>query len=284
MDIDMVASSTGLSASVVDDENPFPCSNRGLMAAPLLHESRNRDPTIQSSLTAASQVAQSLFGINVGPCWGEFFCTHNRIRGHMYAVTHGILFYSNILGFERRLCLQFCDITAVTLYRTTSIQIETTTDLKNDLYVFKSFDNREQVLQLLRGLKGFANKKQSNGNLSSADPMADNGLCDLVAQDQDFGVAPLPSSRMLRSSTSFSFTSTPEVQNRRRAVSDSVLRLIDLTEDRPVHALDDDGFPDSYPGDGGDLRDLWDIAAHEITLLENSGIEASIGIVAPSLN
>jgi hypothetical protein len=280
MDIGMVASSTESSASVVDDNNPFPCSSRSLMAAPLLHESRNRDPTNQSSLMAASQVAQSLFGINVGPCWGEFFCTHNRIRGHMYAVTHGVLFYSNILGFERRLCIQFCDIIAISLYRTTSIQIDTTA-LKNEAYVFKSFDNREQVLQLLRGLKGFANKQQSNGNLSSAETMVDNGLCTLSAQDQDLGVAPLPSSRIIRSSTSFSFASTPEIQNRRRAVSDSVLRLIDLSDDRLAHTRDD-SFPARYPGDSRNLRDLWEIAAHEITLLDNSGIEASSGIVGQS--
>ena len=135
----------------------------------------------QHMRTAASAMVHALFGNSftgsnnlaaqqqpsLGPCWGDFDCTHAHIRGRLYAVTTGILFYSNLLGFERRLCLQFADIRSMALYRTTSLKIELWDETN---YVFKSFKDRTQVLQLLIGLKRLADekiKKQQNGNKPS---------------------------------------------------------------------------------------------------------------------
>lgn len=101
----------------------------------------------------------------------------------MYAVTSGILFYSNWLGFERRLYLQFADIASMALHRTTSLRIElkvlkkptnhnSSNSEDNDnttrsnepqpqpeSYIFRSFTNREQTLQLLIGLKRLADER-----------------------------------------------------------------------------------------------------------------------------
>jgi hypothetical protein len=53
------------------------------------------DELERSSWGMATQMVHSLFGVEFGPCWGDFFCSHGRIRGRPYAVTNGILFYSN---------------------------------------------------------------------------------------------------------------------------------------------------------------------------------------------
>jgi hypothetical protein len=120
---------------------------------PLLSDELDR-----SSWGMATQMVHSLFGVEFGPCWGDFFCSHGRIRGRLYAVTNGILFYSNLLGFERRLCLQFANVTSIALNRTTSIRIEIA---DFDYYIFRSFHDREQVLQLLLRLKRLVEKKRA---------------------------------------------------------------------------------------------------------------------------
>jgi len=147
-------------------------------------------------LTAASAMVHALFADHnnssnsssnnnntLGPCWGDFDCSHQRIPGRLYAVTSGILFYSNLLGFERRLCLQYDDIQSLTLYRTTSLRIELMNSSNGgpaEVYIFRSFRNREQVLQLLMGLKrladeermGVTHKQQQNNNTNSNKPRA----------------------------------------------------------------------------------------------------------------
>lgn len=120
-----------------------------------------------SSWGIATRMVHSLFGVEFGPCWGDFFCSHGRIRGRMYAVTNGILFYSNLLGFERRLCLQFANVTSIALHRTTSIRVEIA---DYEYYIFRSFHDREQVLQLLVRLKRLVDKKRArlDGNRGAA--------------------------------------------------------------------------------------------------------------------
>ena len=114
-----------------------------------------------SLVSAATRTVQHLFGADFGPCWGDFCCSHGRIRGRLYVVTNGILFFSSLLGFERRLCLQFTDISALVLHRTTSIRIEIA---DYDTYIFRSFHDREKVLQLLIRLKSLLEKKRIRAN------------------------------------------------------------------------------------------------------------------------
>jgi VAD1 Analog of StAR-related lipid transfer domain len=114
---------------------------------------------ISHALPQASKDAHALFGDTVGPCWGDYACTHHRIPGRFYATSHAILFYTNfLLGFERRVCLLLKDVVEMQLVRTTSIRIQT---MDMETYIFKSFSDRERVLHLLNGLKILADQNNS---------------------------------------------------------------------------------------------------------------------------
>ena len=107
---------------------------------------REEDPQNKSS----NHTVQDLFGPSVGPSCGDFSCTHSRIRGRLYATRQAALFYTNWLGFERRFCLLYREMDEMELFRSTSIRITMKDD---ETYVFKSLDDRERVLDLLKGLK-----------------------------------------------------------------------------------------------------------------------------------
>jgi hypothetical protein len=96
-----------------------------------------------------SAVVLALFGPSVGPCVGDFSTTYNRVNGRLYASTKAILFYSNLFGFERRLCLQLNDVEIIEAYRSTSIRI-LMVDCED--YIFRKFANRDSVLNLLQQL------------------------------------------------------------------------------------------------------------------------------------
>lgn len=103
----------------------------------------------------STEIVHSLFGKSVGRCWGDFFCSHYRQRGRLYAASNAICYFSNLFGFERRICLQLDDVTDIQQFRSTSIQITT---VEGEQYIFKSFENRELVTLLLQQLKqGHAN-------------------------------------------------------------------------------------------------------------------------------
>lgn len=242
----------------------------------------------RASLVAASGVVQTLFGAQVGSCWGDFFCTHSRIRGRLFAVTSGVLFYSNLLGFERRLCLMFADIVSITLYRTTSICIEIA-EYDSESYIFKSFQNREQVLQLLLGLKRLSDKKksgklnrfdvlrtQSEGHENGSHKQWEEERRDQHQQDQE-RMDLLSSSFVVhtsQSSSNFQFPNAPSPTNRRRAVSDSVVRFLGLQENRPAFARDD-LFLLSRTNEmtSHTLKEEWETASREISALEEIGID-----------
>ena len=96
-----------------------------------------------------SAVVLALFGPSVGPCVGDFSTTYNRVNGRLYASTKAILFYSNLFGFERRLCLQLNDVEIIEAYRATSIRV-LLVDCED--YIFRRFSNRDSVLSLLQQL------------------------------------------------------------------------------------------------------------------------------------
>jgi hypothetical protein len=91
----------------------------------------------------------ALFGPSVGPCIGDFSTTYNRVNGRLYAATKALLFYSNLFGFERRLCLQFSDVTEVELFGSTSIRVNM---VDCEEYIFKKIAHRVAVLELLKEL------------------------------------------------------------------------------------------------------------------------------------
>lgn len=105
----------------------------------------------------STEIVHSLFGVSVGRCWGDFSCSHYRQRGRLYAASNAIGFFSNLFGFERRICLHLDDVSNIAAFRTTSIQVTTT---EGEQYIFKSFQNRELVVLLLLQLK----QGHSNGS------------------------------------------------------------------------------------------------------------------------
>lgn len=125
---------------------------------------------VPESATKASErsaVVLALFGPSVGPCVGDFSTTYNRVNGRLYAATRAILFYSNLFGFERRLCLQFADIESIEAYRSTSIRIAMV-DCED--HIFRKFFNRDNVLRLLKELFQAAVNNNNNTVLSIDNP------------------------------------------------------------------------------------------------------------------
>lgn len=113
--------------------------------------------------TERSAVVLALFGPSVGPCVGDFSTTYNRVNGRLYAATRAILFYSNLFGFERRLCLHFSDIESIESYRSTSIRIAMV-DCED--HIFRKFINRDHVLKILKDLYHQA-FSSSNGSITA---------------------------------------------------------------------------------------------------------------------
>ena len=104
----------------------------------------------QRAERSSTEIVHSLFGPSVGLCWGDFSCSHHRQRGRLYASSNVIAFFSNLFGFEQRLCLQLADVAEIKPYRSTSVSITT---LEGEQYIFKSFSDRELVVALILQLK-----------------------------------------------------------------------------------------------------------------------------------
>ena len=200
-------------------------------------ESQEEQRRVNASLSASSDIVKALFGASVGPCWGDFFCTYNRIRGRLYATSQAILFYTNLLGFERRICLIFREIVHMELYRTTSIRINT---VDCETYVFRSFNDRQQVLHLLNGLKVLAEKHA--GRQRALSSSSRQSLMEERANEKNQHadhLVPLTNLRPAMSDAPASVGVFPlpvENTNRRRAVSDSVVR-VETSESAPSPSL-----------------------------------------------
>lgn len=135
-----------------------------------------------------SAVVLALFGPTVGPCVGDFATTYNRVNGRLYASTKAILFYSNLFGFERRLCLQLSDVEGIESYRSTSIRISMV-DCEDR--VFKKFPSRDVVLGVLKELLW----KYSGGRIAQESnrllPLSTNILSEDDRSDDDEESEPL---------------------------------------------------------------------------------------------
>ena len=204
---------------------------------------------LSASLTASSEAVHALFGDGVGPCWGDFSCSHLRIRGRLYLTSQAVLFHTNLLGFERRICLLLRDIVHAELFRTTSIRIHT---MDLETYIFKSFNNREQVLHLMNGLKILSDKQQGSRRRASSARKPSDVLQPTQLDGVEPGLCLTQSSSVADSSSGLSrsafistvgapglpvLSSSPPVSpNRRRASSDSLVRL-PLTENATSPAL-----------------------------------------------
>jgi hypothetical protein len=283
--------------------------HRAAMASPV--GPSPSDEMERSSWGMATQMVHSLFGVEFGPCWGDFFCSHGRIRGRLYAVTNGILFYSNLLGFERRLCLQFANVTSIVLHRTTSIRIEVA---DFDYYIFRSFQDREQVLQLLVRLKRLVDKKSARLEVTrgasaaattrNASEGTETDFFDQWEKRQNLYESQWRNDEMLLQQSPFTTTglrssysaalmsrsvlvggSLSLQPNRRRAVSDSFVRgSHDPVSTTPVTAEPLDSSTISHNPflelSSGTLSELWNATAKKLWALEEVGIAVRISHIS----
>ena len=70
-----------------------------------------------------TEIVRDTFGPNVAPIVSTCKCSYQRASGRIYVASNAICFYSNILGFERKILIPVVDITFAGLTRTTSIII-----------------------------------------------------------------------------------------------------------------------------------------------------------------
>jgi len=101
---------------------------------------------------STTEIVQSLFGRAVGPCWADYSCSYHRQHGRLYISTKAVCFYSNLFGFERRLCLLLTDVDLMELHRSSSIIIRM---MDGEDFVFKSLTDREAILKTLTNLKSY---------------------------------------------------------------------------------------------------------------------------------
>ena len=74
-------------------------------------------------------------------------CSYQRQTGRLYVSTDGLFFYSNLFGFEKRIRLNYDQASEITKVRTTTLLVRT---VEGEEYAFRSFDNRELVLETIR--------------------------------------------------------------------------------------------------------------------------------------
>jgi hypothetical protein len=265
------------------------------------HDQQQQQPDqtapLYPSLAASSDIVQALFGESAGSSWGDFFCTHNRIRGRLFATSQAVLFYSNLLGFERRLSLRYQDVMEMELYRSTSIRIST---VDCETYIFKSFHQRRHVLQLLRGLKIIVDR-QHNRWSSQADAGATTGVAagasasaphaagrpdESTSSDSRFASSLAAASPLVSSSSLiFSPFIPPSMpSNRRRAVSDSVVGIprrgsrVSLEHHNHTDTADSVNEEDSFIEESDfSLKDAWNEARKpKNPPLQQVGIDVSM--------
>jgi hypothetical protein len=107
----------------------------------------------------STEMVHAIFDRSVGNCYGSFPCTYSRQHGRVYVASTAVLFYSNIFGFERRLCMSLAEVTEVKTYRSTSIWISM---IDGEDFVFKSLSNRERIVAVIHALlRNFAPRESS---------------------------------------------------------------------------------------------------------------------------
>mmetsp|Transcript_17506 Transcript_17506/g.25901 ORF Transcript_17506/g.25901 Transcript_17506/m.25901 type:complete len:503 (+) Transcript_17506:195-1703(+) len=107
------------------------------------------DASVHEDINNYTEIAHSIFGQSVGNCYGSFSCNLTRQHGRLYVASRAIMFYSNLFGFERRLCLPLSDVIDIKIYRSTSIFIAM---FDGEEFIFKSFSHRERVVVLVKKL------------------------------------------------------------------------------------------------------------------------------------
>jgi hypothetical protein len=97
-----------------------------------------------------TEIVKSLFGSLVGNIHYHCTCHHpsRHMSGKLYIGTNALAFYSNLFGIERKLLLEYTNISAVNEYRTTSIAV----CYKEQEYKFRALPQRTDLLTILKQL------------------------------------------------------------------------------------------------------------------------------------
>jgi hypothetical protein len=100
-----------------------------------------------------TEIVQYLFGSQeaVGTVLSSFASSYNRQQGRFYICSKVLCFYSNTLGFEKKLCIQIPDLISANILRNTSIIIQCQSEQNSIVedYVFRSFKDRFVVLECI---------------------------------------------------------------------------------------------------------------------------------------
>eukprot|EP00804_Cyclotella_cryptica_P007091 CCRYP_014538-RC/>CCRYP_014538-RC protein AED:0.09 eAED:0.09 QI:153/1/1/1/1/1/6/63/495 len=95
----------------------------------------------------ATEIVKALFGNDsIGKVVGVYSCSVARQSGRLYVSTDGLFFYSNLFGFEKRICIKYDDAVEILKYRHTSLYVRT---FSGDEHVFKSFQDRDSVCKMI---------------------------------------------------------------------------------------------------------------------------------------
>lgn len=92
-----------------------------------------------------TEFIKALFG-DSGVVLGDFSCSYQRQLGRLYVSTNAVFFYSNLFGFEKKLKIEHRHALEMDLVRTTSLFIRTS----DEEFIFRSFEDRQSVLELIR--------------------------------------------------------------------------------------------------------------------------------------
>jgi len=124
----------------------------------------NRTSSVEGRKAYTTEFVRALFQASVGEVLGDFSCSFQRQAGRLYIASKGLFFYSNLFGFERKIEIQFDKVVDVSIIRTTSIQVRTSTE---EVITFRSFEDRDAVLEVVRPFCGGG----INTSSTSADEM-----------------------------------------------------------------------------------------------------------------
>ena len=100
-----------------------------------------------------TEIVQYLFGSQeeVETVLSSFASSYNRLLGRFYICSKVLCFYSNTLGFEKKLSIRIPDLVSANIRRNTSIIIQCQSEDNSivEEYVFRSFNDRFVVLDCI---------------------------------------------------------------------------------------------------------------------------------------
>ena len=144
-----------------------------------------RTPSKQAYTT---EIVKALFqgsGGSIGDVINDFSCSFQRQAGRLYISTTALFFYSNLFGFEKRIRIDY-EATTITKIRSTSLHVK---KKEGDKYIFRSFEDRDYVLEIIMEYHSNNNKEGSESihhvTTSPSSPGLEDDDTSLVGDNQD---------------------------------------------------------------------------------------------------